>query len=70
MQLAYPKARIVIGGNDDLEILEREAAWADIVAPMYAAYSSFVLKVFMADTINYYDISVPAWRYCDHRFRW
>ncbi|KAL2839856.1 NAD(P)-binding protein [Aspergillus pseudodeflectus] len=28
---AYPNARIVIGGNDDSEVLEREAAWADIV---------------------------------------
>ncbi|RAH51177.1 NAD(P)-binding protein [Aspergillus brunneoviolaceus CBS 621.78] len=31
VQSAYPKARIVIGGNDDLELLAREAAWADIV---------------------------------------
>ncbi|KAL5593944.1 hypothetical protein FOBRF1_013046 [Fusarium oxysporum] len=28
---AYPKARIVIGGLDDAELVEREAAWADIV---------------------------------------
>lgn len=28
---AYPKARIVIGGNENVELLEREAAWADIV---------------------------------------
>ncbi|KAK1145747.1 hypothetical protein N8T08_003985 [Aspergillus melleus] len=28
---AYPKARIILGGNDDSELLEREAAWADIV---------------------------------------
>ncbi|UPL01893.1 hypothetical protein LCI18_012827 [Fusarium solani-melongenae] len=27
----YPKARAVIGGLDDTETLEREAAWADIV---------------------------------------
>ncbi|KAL4931433.1 uncharacterized protein BDV17DRAFT_297167 [Aspergillus undulatus] len=27
----YPNVRIVIGSNDDAEILEREAAWADIV---------------------------------------
>ncbi|KAF6826684.1 hypothetical protein CPLU01_09539 [Colletotrichum plurivorum] len=27
----YPKARIVIGGLDDSETLEKEAAWADIV---------------------------------------
>lgn len=27
----YPKARIVQGGLDDSETLEREAAWADIV---------------------------------------
>ena len=32
---AYPKARIVIGSNDDIELLEREAAWADIVIRMY-----------------------------------
>lgn len=31
VRLAYPKARVVIGGNDDSELLEREAAWADIV---------------------------------------
>ncbi|KAE8414670.1 hypothetical protein BDV36DRAFT_298802 [Aspergillus pseudocaelatus] len=28
---SYPKARIVIGGNDDSALLEREAAWADFV---------------------------------------
>ena len=27
----YPKARIVRGGLDDSALLEREAAWADIV---------------------------------------
>lgn len=27
----YPKARVVIGGLDDSETLEREAAWADVV---------------------------------------
>ncbi|PLB45970.1 nucleoside-diphosphate-sugar epimerase [Aspergillus steynii IBT 23096] len=27
----YPQVRIVLGGLDDAEILEREAAWADIV---------------------------------------
>ncbi|KAI8186738.1 hypothetical protein K4K56_005317 [Colletotrichum sp. SAR 10_98] len=31
VQERFPKARIVIGGLDDSEILEREAAWADIV---------------------------------------
>ncbi|KAL4971005.1 NAD(P)-binding protein [Aspergillus stella-maris] len=31
VQSAYPKVRIVIGGNDDAEVLEREAAWADVV---------------------------------------
>ncbi|RAH81592.1 NAD(P)-binding protein [Aspergillus japonicus CBS 114.51] len=31
VQSAYPTARTIIGGNDDLELLEREAAWADIV---------------------------------------
>ena len=34
----YSKARIVIGGNDDIELLEREAAWADIVIRTYIAY--------------------------------
>lgn len=33
----YPKARIVIGGLDDSAILEREAAWADIVVREYIA---------------------------------
>ncbi|KAE8135119.1 NAD(P)-binding protein [Aspergillus pseudotamarii] len=28
---SYPKARIVIGANDDSALLEREAAWADFV---------------------------------------
>ena len=28
---AYPNARVVIGGNDNSELLEREAARADIV---------------------------------------
>ncbi|KAF4954273.1 hypothetical protein FSARC_12183 [Fusarium sarcochroum] len=28
---AYPKARVVIGGLDDAELVEREAGWADIV---------------------------------------
>ncbi|KAL4936689.1 hypothetical protein BDV06DRAFT_88649 [Aspergillus oleicola] len=27
----YPDVRIVIGGNDDSELIEKEAAWADIV---------------------------------------
>lgn len=40
---AYPKARAVIGGNDDSELLEREAAWADIVIRACAAYASYIL---------------------------
>ena len=27
----YPSVRIVLGGLDDSELLEKEAAWADIV---------------------------------------
>ena len=44
---AYPKARIVIGGNDDSELLEREAAWADIVIRAYTAYVSFVFSPYV-----------------------
>lgn len=35
----YPKARAVIGGLDDTETLEREAAWADIVVRRYSPSS-------------------------------
>lgn len=31
----YPKARAVIGGLDDSETIEHEAAWADIVVRKY-----------------------------------
>ena len=31
VQTQYPKARIVLGGLDDSEIIQKEAAWADIV---------------------------------------
>lgn len=37
---AYPKARTVIGGNDESDLLEREAAWADIVIRAYTAYAT------------------------------
>lgn len=36
----YPKARIVIGGLDDSALLEREAAWADIVIREYTSFLS------------------------------
>lgn len=36
----YPKARIVIGGLDDSALLEREAAWADIVIRKYTSFLS------------------------------
>ncbi|KAL2828071.1 hypothetical protein BJY01DRAFT_255505 [Aspergillus pseudoustus] len=43
---AYPKARIVIGGNDDDDsaLLEREAAWADILIRAYIHTKSFPLS--------------------------
>lgn len=36
---SYPKARVVIGSNDNSALLEREAAWADFVIREYTFFA-------------------------------
>lgn len=42
---AYPNVRTVIGGNDDADILKKEAAQADIVLRKSARVKIFAVKV-------------------------
>lgn len=56
VRTVYPNARIVIGGNDDSEVLEREAAWADIVVRMSTACPSLSSHGIISDGANLHQI--------------
>lgn len=55
---SYPKARAVIGGLDDSETIEREAAWADIVIRKYPS----LLQNGGANTTRYRRLVRPRWK--------